>query len=368
MAGTLAGNREAHRVGRDRARKFFAHALSEMAQRSCHSFRVTREVLGQHPYARVQILTPAQAEDQSWSHLILVGLNETAWPAANRGDFLPAAQIDAFNRSVQKINRAATRRGRQGEGHVTVREGKTLFLGAAQQRQLALAQFAGLLESAQSWSRADRQRSPGSDAGTHFESERIFQPRLITKSRGIPLSQATMRALRDDDPPLVTRFEIKQADARSWKTPGIAQTRVAYEARRKIESSGEYDFALREPPNETKPMSVSDAEAILKSPALIWMERYLGVEGAEDSTYAWNATVGKWTHDWLAAVFGRTEDFVPFPAPDEIVPRILARRGKKTRARSANFAGRPAQLCRIGGIPAGKTRSVLRKRSVASSA
>jgi hypothetical protein len=110
----------------------------------------------------------------------------------------------------------------------------------------------------------------------------------------------------------------------------VEQTRVAYDQRRDpAAQSGEYDFALREPPNEIKPLSVSDAEAILKSPALLWMERYLGVEGAEDSTYAWNATVGKWTHEWLAAVFGRTEDFVPFPPPQEITPRILAAAERK---------------------------------------
>ena len=149
------------------SRTLFLQWLEEIAV----SFRVTRDLVGQHPYARVQILTPAQAEDQSWSHLILAGLNESSWPASARGDFLPATQIDALNQSVQKINRAATRRGSQGEGHVVVREGATLFLGAVQQRQLALAQFNSLIESAQSRSRACRERGAGSDPGTDLESE-----------------------------------------------------------------------------------------------------------------------------------------------------------------------------------------------------
>ncbi len=284
-------------------------------------------MLGQHPYARVQILTPAQAEDQSWSHLILVGLNETAWPAANRGDFLPAAQIDAFNRSVQKINRAATRRGRQGEGHVTVREGKTLFLGAAQQRQLALAQFAGLLES------ASHGVALTASVVQEATPERISNPseffsRVFHEVRGVPLSQATMLALRATTRRWLRDSKLEKPREIS-ENPAIAQTRVAYEARRKIEPSSEYDFALREPPDEIEALSVSDAEAILKSPALIWMERYLGVEGAEDSAAEWNSTVGKWTHAWLAAIFGRAEDFVPFPPPAEIAPRILAAAERK---------------------------------------
>ena len=317
------------------SRTLYLKWLSEVA----NSFHVTREVLGQHPYARVQILTPAQAEDQSWSHLILVGLNETSWPATNRGDFLPAAQIDAFNCSVQKINRTATRRGRQGEGHVTVREGKTLFLGAAQQRQLALAQFASLLESAR--------HGVALTASVVQEAtpERVSNPseffsRVFHEIRGFPLSQVTMLALR-----ATTRQWLRDSKNKKpqkiLENAGIAQTRTAYAARRKIESAGEYDFALRESPHEIKPLSVSDAEAILKSPALIWMKRYLGVEGAEDSTYAWNATLGKWTHEWLAAVFGRTEDFVPFPRSQEIAPRILAAAERKR--------AEVRELCRLSG-------------------
>ena len=121
----------------------FLKWLEEIA----NTFRVARDQLGAHPYARIHLLTPAQAEEQTWSHLILGGMNENAWPAAARGDFLPATQVDQLNATVRKLNRAATREGRQGEGHVALREGKTIFLGAAEQRQLALAQFSGLLES-----------------------------------------------------------------------------------------------------------------------------------------------------------------------------------------------------------------------------
>lgn len=296
-------------------------------EESAISFRVTRDLLGQHPYARVQLLTPTQAEEQSWSHLILAGLNETAWPATTRGDFLPAFQIDLLNQSVQKMNRAATRRGRQGEGHVIVREGATLFLGAAQQRQLALAQFASLLES------ATHGLALTASLVQEATPERIWNPseffsRLYHEVHGQPISQLAMRALRDQTRQWLDRadFEPPQKDE---QTPSVLQTRTAYAARRKSAASGEYDFALRVPPDETKPMSVSDAETLLKSPALIWMERYLGVEGAEDSTYVWNATVGKWTHEWLASILGKTENFTAFPAADTIAPRILAAAERK---------------------------------------
>ncbi len=302
----------------DFSRTLYLKWLGEIAV----TFRITRDTLGAHPYARVQLLTPALAEDQSWSHLILAGLNENSWPGTARGDFLPAVQIDALNQSVQKINRSATRMGRQGEGHVAVRDGKTLFLGAVQQRQLALAQFEGLIESAR--------HGLALTASVVHEAtpERISNPseffsRLYHQAHGQPLAQATMRALREEtrrwiDPsPLFARRELVE-------TPGVLQTRVAYSARRTIGASGEYDFALRTPPDETASQSVSEVESMLKSPALIWLKRYLGVEGEEDSTYAWNATVGKWTHHWLAAAIGRSPAFSAFPSADVIAARILA--------------------------------------------
>ncbi|MEP6809761.1 MAG: PD-(D/E)XK nuclease family protein [Chthoniobacterales bacterium] len=311
------------RVAPNFSRTLFLQWLEEIAV----SFRVTRDLIGQHPYARVQLLTPAQAEDQSWSHLILAGLNENAWPATARGDFLPAAQIDALNQSVQKINRAATRRGRQGEGHVTVRDDATLFLGATQQRQLALAQFASLIES------ATHGLALTASLVQEATPERISNPseffsRLYHEVHGQSVSQTAMRALREQ-----TRRWLDEAalepPQKHEPTPAILQTSIAYSARREIAASGEYDFALRVPPNEIKPLSVSDTEALLKSPALIWMERYLGVEGAEDSTYVWNATIGKWTHDWLASILGKTESFIAFPPAETIAPRILAAAERK---------------------------------------
>jgi hypothetical protein len=264
------------------SRTLFLQWLEEIAV----SFRVTRDLVGQHPYARVQILTPTQAEDQSWSHLILAGLNESSWPASARGDFLPATQIDALNQSVQKINRAATRRGSQGEGHVVVREGATLFLGAVQQRQLALAQFNSLIESAR------HGLALTASVVQEATPERISNPseffsRIFYEVHREPIAQSTMRALRE-----ATRVwldGIKSSPLIS-DSPGVLQTRVAYDARRTLEPSNEYDFALRTSPNEVFPMSVSAVETMLKSPALVWMERYLGVEGEEDST-KWAARV-----------------------------------------------------------------------------
>jgi PD-(D/E)XK nuclease superfamily len=317
------------------SRTLFLQWLDELAV----SVRITRDLLGQHPYARIQLLTPPQAENQSWSHLILCGLNEGSWPAGARGDFLPAVQIDALNQSVQKLNRAATHRGSQGEGHSVVREGATLFLGAEQQRQLSRAQFDGLIESA-THGVALTASLVQDAAPERFSNPSEFLGRVYHGVRGQAISQANMRTLREetrrwlDDANLVSRNERAE-------TPRILQTRAAYLARRTTEPANEYDFALRTAPDEIEPLSVSDTEALLKSPALIWMERFLGVEGADDPTYVWNATIGKWTHDWLAAVFDATETFVALPDEEDFADRILAAaERKRTEVR---------ELCRVAG-------------------
>lgn len=317
------------------SRTLFLQWLDELAV----SVRVTRDLLGQHPYARIQLLTPAQAEDQSWSHLILCGLNEGAWPAGARGDFLPAGQIDALNESVRKLNRSATKRGSQGEGHAVVREGDTLFLGAEQQRQLARAQFDRLVESA-THGLALTVSLVQEAAPERLSNPGEFFGRVYHEVHGHPVSQPNMRALRDQTRRWLNAPNLAPPNEQS-ETPGIRQTRVAYLARRRSEPSNEYDFALRTAPDDITPLSVSDTEALLKSPALIWMERFLGVEGTEDATYVWNATIGKWTHDWLAAVFGRSDAFVALPSEDDVAARISsAAERKRAEVR---------ELCRLAG-------------------
>jgi hypothetical protein len=317
------------------SRTLFLQWLDELAV----SVRVTRDSLGQHPYARVQLVTPAQAEDQSWSHLILCGLNEGAWPGGERGDFLPADRIDALNQRVRKFNQAATRRGRQGEGHSVVREGDTLFLGAEQQRQLARAQFDGLVESA-SHGLALTVSLVQDAAPERLSNPGEFFGRVYHETHGHPASQANMRALRDQTRRWLDAAKLARPNEPS-KTPGILQTRVAYLARRTAEPSNEYDFALRAAPDEIKSLSVSDTEALLKSPALVWMERFLGVEGAEDATYVWNTTIGKWTHAWLAAVFGGSEAFAALPGADECAARVSAAAERKR--------AEVRELCRLAG-------------------
>src|SRR5207244_3080679 len=106
-----------------------------------------RTSAGDHSYARVQLLSVPEAQNQEWSHLILAGCNEGNWPPPASAEFGREEEIRAFNSSIQKLNKRAARQGSQGEGHTSVRGHHSLYLGPVEQRAIAVRQLESLIES-----------------------------------------------------------------------------------------------------------------------------------------------------------------------------------------------------------------------------
>jgi hypothetical protein len=276
-----------------------------------------RSAAGDHPYARVQLLTVARAQNQEWSHLIFAGWNEGAWPPRAGAEFARSEEIRAFNRSVQQLNKRAARQGSHGEGHTSVRENHSLYLGPGEQRAIALRQFEALLES------ATEGVTLAASLVQENAPERFWNPsecftELYLKTQGKPLTQTTLKNLQR-----ATALLPKPAEVAT----DVQETLIAFNARREsFKPAGEYDFALR--PNESyRPvptLSVSDLEQMVSSPAIIWMKRYLGVEATQDAVNPWAATTGKWVHDWLANIIEARDRriFSEFPSLKEIDNRI----------------------------------------------
>jgi PD-(D/E)XK nuclease superfamily protein len=276
-----------------------------------------RSAAGDHPYARVQLLTVARAQNQEWSHLILGGWNEGAWPPPGGAEFARPEEIRSFNRSVQQLNKRAARQGSQGEGHISVRENHSLYLGPGEQRAIALRQFNALLES------VSEGVTLAASLVQEDAPERFWNPsecftELYLKTRREPLTQTTLKNLRR-----ATAFLPKPAVV----TRDVQQTLIAFNTRRDpSKPAGEYDFALRS--NESyRPvpmLSVSDLERMVSSPAIVWMKRYLGAEAPEDVANPWAATTGKWVHHWLANIIEARDRqiFSAFPSLKEIDNRI----------------------------------------------
>jgi hypothetical protein len=127
---------------------------------------------------------------------------------------------------------------------------------------------------------------------------------------------------------------------------GIDQTRIAYEARRTAEVPfGEYEFALREPIDREITLAATEWQRVVKTPALVWLEKYLGVENQEPNLNQWNAATGTWVHDWLAEIAASEEKntFVDFPTGNEMCDRIAgaADRFRKAIVDLCAGAGRP---------------------------
>jgi hypothetical protein len=303
------------------SRALFLRWLEETAA----TFGAARAPAGDHPYARVQLLTVAEAQNQEWSHLIFAGWNDGAWPPPAGAEFARTEEIRAFNRGVQQLNQRATRQGSQGEGHTSIRENHSLYLGPIEQRAIALRQFEALLDSAPEAVTLTASLVQ-EDAPERFWNPSESFTQLYRKTRREPLTQGALKNLqRATAKWLEAARGLKQTSLP--RSGEVEQTLHAFNARRDpLKCAGEYDFGLR--PNESyRPvprLSVSDLERMVASPAIIWMKRYLGVEAPDDATRPWAATSGKWVHGWLAGI-GETKEgklFARFPSPPEIDERI----------------------------------------------
>jgi hypothetical protein len=300
-----------------------------------------RDDLGAHPYARVHLLAYADAEGQPWSHLIFAGLNDEAWPTLDDElPFIRNEQIDERNRQNKTLNRRAAKRGRQGEGHWTVRDGKTLLLGRNEQRQIRRRQLFNLVGSA----------TVGIGATANLYSEatpsRIANPTeffswLYFNAHGCGVSQQTLHALEEQTRDWLNHWS--PVDAQKIDAISVGRTGYAFDARRQLRAAGEYEFALRKAPDKETSLRVTQWEQALRWPAIVWMDIFLGVEPDDNDSDSWAVATGQWVHRWLAQSVrdGEERKFVGVNCANEIRERIL------TQARA--FRDRLAALCANSG-------------------
>jgi hypothetical protein len=280
------------------------------------SFSIGRVPKADHPYSRVHLLSYAEAETHEWSHLILAGLNQGEWPQAQReSGFLPDEQIAG-------LNKRATRAGQQGEGHVILEKGKTFLIGAQDERRIALRQFAAALDSVEHGLAISASLLQESAPERLWNPSELFSQIYFAKEK-TPLSQQTMSILREQTRAWL--LDSNPAPSASSKEPGIQQTRIAYDERRRADTAfGEYEFALREPIDREITLRTTEWDKIVKTPALIWLKKYLGVENEDLELNQWAAATGTWAHEWLAGIGGSKNEnvFVEFPTSSRIKERI----------------------------------------------
>ena len=291
-----------------------------------NSFAVIRAPEGGHLYSRVHMLSYAEADTHEWSHLVLAGLNQGEWPQSqSESGFLS-------DTAIVDLNARATRRGKQGEGHSIVEKGKTFLLSVQGERQIALRQFGAALESVEHGLAITASLLQESAPERLWNPSELFSQIYFATERR-PLSQETMSMLREKTSAWLK--DEKLFESVSMENGDVAQTRTAYDARRRGDVPfGEYEFALRESLEREISLRATEWDKVVTTPALIWLKTYLGIENQEPDLNQWNAAIGTWVHDWLAQIAATTEEnvFVDFPPSDEMHERIAqaARRFRKT--------------------------------------
>src|SRR5437764_3624850 len=281
-----------------------------------------RDDFGAHSYARVHLLPYGEAQTQPWSHLIFAGLNLELWPSLDDElGFVREEQIDDLNRQNKTLNRRASKRGRQGEGHWSVREGKTLLLGANERRQIRRRQLLNLVESVTDGIGASANLYSAAQPGRIANPSEFFSWLYFT-ARGRGVSQQTLQTLEQQ-----TRSWLKDwspVDAQKVDSISVGRTRYAFDARRQERPAGEYEFALKTPPENEISLRVTQWEQAFRWPAIIWMEIFLDVESADEGGDAWPIATGQWVHRWLANSVrdGDENHFVDVSRADDIRARI----------------------------------------------
>ncbi|MFL6501775.1 MAG: PD-(D/E)XK nuclease family protein, partial [Candidatus Udaeobacter sp.] len=211
----------------------------------------------------------------------------------------------------------AARQGNQGEGHTSVRENHSLYLGPSEQRAIALRQFNALLESAHEGVTLTASLVQ-EDAPERFWNPSECFSELYFNTRRAPLTQAALKDLQRATA-LLPKPAVVATD--------VQQTLIAFNARRdSSQPAGEYDFALRPNGFHRLPptLSVTDLRRVVSSPAIVWMKHYVGVEAPENAANAWAATTGQWVHQWLANIIEKRNGKIlsAFPALADIDERI----------------------------------------------
>lgn len=314
------------------SRRTFLQWLAEAAD----SKEMARGKESNHFYGRVHLLIYAQMPGQTWTHLILTGLNEGRWPRGfEAGAFGSKHELALLNRHARGLNRLAARRGRQGEGHETVREDRGYCLLPLESQELALRDLCAAVEAA---SDGVCLAAMTQDAGRALMPSDFFSQAWQART-GEVLDETAFRALAVRTSELCRQRRGLLSSAREegkFTETTVAPARIAYTARRdKTQPFGRYEFAYASPPSEPIQLACKDWEDAWNHPAMAWLENMVGVAAWPEGQLAWPRAVGTWAHRWLAfALKGCGGDAEKFSA---LLRRAAGDEAQRIRAIAGNI-------------------------------
>jgi hypothetical protein len=288
---------------------------------------------GNHFYGKVHLLIYAQMSGQTWSHLILTGLNEGVWPHVfEAGAFGSRHELTELNRQARALNLRSAAQGGQGIGHDVVRARHGHILLPLERQDLALRDLCAALEST---SHAACLTALATESGRGLLPNDFFIHAWQAKT-GAVLDEETFRRLANSTAAWTQQHEALFAKAPTITTPAPAEdladlplfarataappapvtaTTTAYLARRdRAQPFGPYEFAHGQPPAHAIQLSCKRWEDAWNHPATVWLEDIVGAAPWPDGTLSWQRAVGTWTHRWLAAALRKWQEEKAAPA------------------------------------------------------
>jgi hypothetical protein len=301
---------------RDRDEELPRRMFLEWLKVSCDSRERIRGAEGNHFYGRVHLLIYAQMTGQTWSHLILTGLNEGVWPRVfEAGAFGSRHELTELNRQARSLNRLGTGQGGQGMGQETVRIGRGHCLLPREQQDLALRDLCAALDSTRC---AVALAAMTTEAGRSLLPSDFFNHAFQAKT-GRVLDEVTFQRLSLSVSEWTSRHdEIFCLPVAVVEEPCVAATRLAYDVRRDpTQAFGPYEFAYASPPAAPIQLTCKMWETAWLNPESVWLTEIVGAGQWPEGNMVWPQTIGTWVHRWIGLAFlacreqGSTSNFLP---------------------------------------------------------
>ena len=288
--------------GESLSRRTFLEWLKE----STNSRVRTRGTDGNHFYGKVHLLIYAQMSGQTWSHLILTGLNEGTWPRVfETGAFGSRHELAALNQQARGLNRRGTSQGGQGMGHEIVGADRGHCLLPLERQDLALRDLCAALEST---GVAACLTAMTTEGGRSLLPSDFFNHAYQAQT-GRVLDEETFRQLANAAEAWCQGHDFLFASKTVTSPQAIATTQIAYAARRDpTQPFGPYEFAYAHPPREPIQLSCKRWEDAWNHPGTVWLEEIVGASPWPEGTLSWPRAVGTWVHRWLAAMLRESRD------------------------------------------------------------
>lgn len=242
---------------------------------------------GQHHYAFVHLITEEEGLMQSWSHLILAGVNQGEWPSEK------PEVIFLEDRQIADLNFVSLKQGNQGDGHLAVKDGFSLLVSSADHYGISQRNFSILLGMPSKQLILTAHMKDLKKSKIALMSE--FLERVYWMSAGVLLDASAIRGILHDTENWISQYRLREHK-------DVKELVHAYQKRRNIEEPfDEYSFSFKGSNKVALNVSCKAWEEILTSPQGAWLKHILGVEKNEvclgKSLYA--LARGTWVHAWI---------------------------------------------------------------------